>query len=111
MTEDMEVPAGKAICEEGTTGREFFAIVEGEADVTRKGERLATRGAGDFVGEIALLTDVPRTATVTATTPLHVFVLTRQAFHSLLGSNPGVELRVLRALADRLAGLTNDPTA
>jgi CRP-like cAMP-binding protein len=57
VTEDLEVPAGEVLCREGETGPEFFVIVEGKTDVTSKGKRVATRGDGDFVGEIALLED------------------------------------------------------
>jgi CRP-like cAMP-binding protein len=62
------------------------------------------------VGEIALLEDVPRTATVTAETPLRLFVLTRKDFRHLLDENPAVERKVLRALARRLADASKDPT-
>lgn len=102
MTDDLDFPAGKVLCKEGETGQEFFVILEGEAEVTRKGRRVATRKAGDFFGEIALVEPVPRTATVTAKTPLRFFVLTRQSFHRLLDEHPNVERKVLRALARRV---------
>jgi CRP-like cAMP-binding protein len=63
MTEDVEVPAGKVLCREGQIGQEFFVIVDGEAAVTRSARHLVTQRAGDFFGEIALLEDIPRTAT------------------------------------------------
>ena len=110
VSEDLEVEPGKVLVKEGETGQEFFAIVEGKVKVTRKGRRVATRGPGDFVGEIALLEDTPRTATVTAETPVRFFVLTRQAFRQLLNENPGVERKVLHALARRVIELSNDPT-
>ena len=109
VSEDLEVEPGKVLCREGDIGHEFFVIVEGEIKVTRKGRRLALRGGGDFVGEIALLDDVPRTATVTAETPVRLFVLTRKDFRHLLDENPRVERKVLGALARRLAELANDP--
>ena len=109
VSEDLEVEPGKVLCREGEIGHEFFVIVEGEIKVTRKGRRLALRGGGDFVGEIALLDDVPRTATVTTETPVRLFVLTRKDFRHLLDENPGVERKVLGALARRLAELANDP--
>ena len=109
VSEDLEVEKGRMLCKEGETGQEFFVIVDGKVKITRKGRRLATRGGGDFVGEIALLEDVPRTATVTAETPLRLFVLTRRDFRHLLDENPGVERKVLRALARRLAELSKDP--
>jgi CRP/FNR family cyclic AMP-dependent transcriptional regulator len=110
VSEDLEVPAGKVLCRQGEIGHEFFVIIEGEIDVTRDGEHLATRSSGDFFGEIALLEEMPRTATVTAKTPLRFFVLTRQAFTRLIDDNPRVERKVLRALARRVADLAPDPT-
>ena len=109
-TEDLEVPAGEVLCKEGDTGREFFVIVEGETEVTSNGKRIAERGGGDFVGEIALLEDTKRTATVTATTPLRVFVLTREDFRQLVRESPDVERKVMRALAHRVVELSRDPT-
>jgi CRP/FNR family cyclic AMP-dependent transcriptional regulator len=110
VSEDLEVPAGKVLCREGEIGHEFFVIIDGEIDVTRDGEHLATRSSGDFFGEIALLEEMPRTATVTAKTPLRFFVLTRQAFVRLIDANPRVERKVLRTLARRVADLARDPT-
>jgi CRP/FNR family transcriptional regulator, cyclic AMP receptor protein len=110
VSEDLEVEPGKVLCKEGETGQEFFVIVDGKVKVTRKGRRVATRSGGHFVGEIALLEDVPRTATVTAETPVRLFVLTRKDFRHLLDEHPGVERKVLRALARRLAEMSRDPT-
>ena len=110
VTEDLEVPAGKVLCKEGETGQEFFVIVEGEIDVTSKGKRVATRVGGDFVGEIALLENTQRTATVTAQTPLRLFVLTRQDFRRLVTDHRSIEQKVMQALARRLVELSADPT-
>jgi CRP/FNR family transcriptional regulator, cyclic AMP receptor protein len=111
VSEDMEIPEGTTLTKEGDLGHEFFVIVEGETQVKRKGRSLGTRGPGDFIGEIALLEQTPRTATVTAKTPLRVFVLTSKDFHHLLEEYPNVERKVLRTLAKRVADLTKDPTA
>lgn len=110
VSEDLEVEPGTVLCREGEIGQEFFVIVDGKVKVTRKGRRIATRGTGDFVGEIALLEEIPRTATVTADTAVRLFVLTRKDFRHLLDENPGVERKVLRALARRLAETSSDPT-
>ena len=110
VTEDVEVPPGKVLCKEGQLGREFFVIVDGEVEVTRDGKRVATRTGGEFFGEIALLEDIPRTATVTAKTPLRFFVLTRKDFRHLVNENRNVERKVLRALARRVVELSGDPT-
>ena len=109
IPEDVEVPEGKVLCKEGEIGREFFVIIEGEADVTRRGKHLATDRGGEFFGEISLLEHTPRVATVTAKTPLRFFVLTSQDFRHLLDKNPKVERKVLQALARRVLALSNDP--
>jgi CRP-like cAMP-binding protein len=110
VSEDLEVPAGEVLCKEGQLGREFFVIIDGEVEVTKDGKQLAVRGGGEFFGEMALLEQIPRTATVTARTPLRFFVLTRRDFQQLLRDNPGVELKILRALARRLLKVSGDPT-
>jgi len=102
VTDDLDVEAGRVLCRQGRLGREFFVIIDGEADVTQDGAQVATLGPGDFFGEIALIEHAPRTATVTAATPLRFFVLTSQAFWGLLDRNPAVERKVLRALAKRV---------
>jgi len=108
LTDDLQLADGTVLCKEGTVGREFFVIVDGTAEITRKGKRVALRGGGDFFGEIALLTDTKRTATVRAASPLRCFVLTRRDFRRLLDESPGVERKVMQALADRLASYTQD---
>jgi CRP/FNR family transcriptional regulator, cyclic AMP receptor protein len=110
VCEDLEVEPGKVLCKEGEVGHEFFVIVDGKVQVTRQGRRVATLGGGDFLGEIALVTELPRTATVTVETPVRLFVLTRREFHAVLDQNPKVERKVLRALARRLAETSSNPT-
>jgi CRP-like cAMP-binding protein len=103
VTDDLKVEPGTVLCREGKVGREFFVIVDGTAEVTKGGKHLASRSGGEFVGEIALLTTSKRTATVTATTPLRCFILTQGDFRRVLEENPGVQLKVMKALAERLA--------
>jgi CRP/FNR family cyclic AMP-dependent transcriptional regulator len=110
LADDVEVPEGRVLCEQGHRGREFFVLVEGKVDVARNGRRVATLGAGDFVGEISLLQPTRRTATVTARTPLRLFVLTAKALEQVLDDNPAVERKVLRALARRVLEFSRDPT-
>ena len=102
VTEDMEVEEGKVLTREGQSGSEFFVIIDGEVSVTKDGQEIRTLGPGDFFGEIALLEDTPRTATVVAKTPLRFFVLTRQSFRSLLAHQPELERKVLAALEERV---------
>jgi CRP-like cAMP-binding protein len=108
LTDDLELDKGAVLCKEGTLGHEFFVIVDGKVDVTRRGKRVPIRGGLDFFGEIALLTDAKRTATVTATTPVRCFVLTSRDFRRVLDENPGVERKVLHSLAERLLVYTKD---
>ena len=108
VTEDISFDAGTVLCREGDFGSEFFAIVDGTVGVTRRGKTVSTRGAVDFFGEIALLTDAKRTATVTAKTPLRCFVLTKRDFRRVLDGNPKVERKVMQALAERLLTYANE---
>jgi CRP-like cAMP-binding protein len=101
-TEDMEVEEGKMLTRQGQSGSEFFVIIEGEVAVTKDGNEIRRLGPGEFFGEIALIEDRPRTATVTAVTPLRFFVLTRQSFRSLLAHQPELEQKVNAALQERL---------
>jgi CRP/FNR family cyclic AMP-dependent transcriptional regulator len=73
---ETSVPAGKELVKEGDYAHEFMAIEEGEAEVLRGGQRVATLGPGDFFGEIAVLEKTLRTATVVATTPMRLVTLT-----------------------------------
>ena len=84
-------------------------IIDGEATVTPRQKAVATIGAGDFFGEIALLEHVMRTATVTAATPLRFFVVSDRAFKAVLDTDPTIERKVLRALARRLVSNSGDP--
>jgi CRP/FNR family transcriptional regulator, cyclic AMP receptor protein len=106
----LDEPAGKVLTREGQQGYEFFIVLEGEVEV-RQGDRLvATRGPGEYVGEIALLDKRPRTATVVATTPVLVEVLSRREFMSLLAEAPELSEQILATVAQRLADLDAQAT-
>jgi CRP-like cAMP-binding protein len=108
VTDELSVEPGTVLCREGSLGQEFFVVVEGSVDVSKDGKRIASRGSGDFFGEVALLTTITRTATVTATTPLRCFVLTRGNFRVVLDANPKVADKVMEALGERLQTYTDD---
>ena len=78
-------------------------LVKGTARVARKGRKIADLGAGDWFGDIALLTDAPRTATVTATSPVDVLVITDRSFKRVVETMPSIALKVLACVGDRLA--------
>ena len=104
MTADeIDLRDGHVLTREGRPGREFFVLVEGTARVTRKSKTIANLGAGDWFGEIALLTDAPRTATVTATSPVDVLVITDRRFRRVVETMPTIALKVLSCVGDRLA--------
>ena len=103
IADELDLPAGKEMATEGDRGREFFILLKGEADVTRGGERINTMKEGDFFGEIALVTKMPRTATVTATSDVDVLVITEREFDGLLKKSPEIGRSVAEALAERVA--------
>jgi CRP/FNR family transcriptional regulator, cyclic AMP receptor protein len=102
IAEERSVERGAELIREGEPGIEFYVVVEGEIEVRRGTRRIARLGAGSFVGEIALLSRSPRTATVVATTPLRVLVIDGASFVALLDSLPELWLKVARALAERV---------
>ena len=103
IADEIDVREGKELTREGDRGREFFVLLEGNATVKQGSRKVNTLGPGDFFGEIALVSRSPRTATVTTTTPARLLVITATSFRSLLEHQPKIQLRVLEALADRLA--------
>lgn len=104
-TTDVSLPAGEVVIEEGRVGYEFFVLTEGEVQVTRGNQVLAKLGPGDFFGELALLERGPRTATVTALTPIEAVVLTAQEFDAFLEEVPSVARTILQGVARRLREL------
>jgi CRP/FNR family transcriptional regulator, cyclic AMP receptor protein len=103
IADEIDLPEGKTLMREGDRGREFFVLVEGSAEVRRRNRKVNTLGGGDFFGEIALVSQRPRTATVTTSSPVRALVVTEQSFRSLLDRAPDVQRKVLQALADRVA--------
>ena len=99
---ERELDAGAELIREGEPAGEFYVVVEGEVDVRRRGRRVAQLGEGSFVGEIALLSRSPRTATVIASTPLRVLAISGRDFVALLDTLPELWLKVARTLADRV---------
>jgi CRP/FNR family transcriptional regulator, cyclic AMP receptor protein len=102
IADELDLPAGRELTKEGARGSEFMVIAEGSAEVRRRGRTINLLRRGDFLGEISLVTGVPRTATVTTTAPSRVLVLTSSAFRKLLRDTPSLQLKVLGTLAKRL---------
>jgi CRP-like cAMP-binding protein len=104
----VDVPDGQVLTREGAPGSEFFVIISGSVRVDRAGATLREMGPGEFLGEIALVDDGPRTATATAVGPTTLLVLTRPGFRSLMEKHEPIEHAVLHALAERVRHL--EPT-
>jgi len=102
QVEEVTVPAGRGLVEEGTVGREFFFIVEGTATVRQGGRKVATLGPGQYFGELSLLDRKPRSATVTADTDLVLLVLDQRRFNGLLDEMPTLSHKLLSAMAERI---------
>jgi CRP/FNR family transcriptional regulator, cyclic AMP receptor protein len=101
-------PAGKVLTTEGEVGREFIIVLDGEVEVRHGDHVIATKGAGEFFGEIALLCNRPRTATVVAKTPVTIEVLHRGEFGSLLAQVPELSAQIMATIAQRLAELEGE---
>jgi CRP-like cAMP-binding protein len=110
LTDQIEAAAGETLTAEGTPGREFYVIAEGKARVTLGGKELATLGTGDFFGEMAILDQGPRSATVTAETPMRLYLVDNQPFWTMVGQAPSVARSVMRALAERLRKAEGGPS-
>jgi CRP-like cAMP-binding protein len=102
IADELSMAEGKELTREGATGHEFLVLIDGSADVRRRGRRINTLGAGDVLGEIALVTGAPRTATVKTTSPSRMLVITARDFRTLLRHMPSLQIKVLEALAARL---------
>lgn len=105
LVDEVQLPAGRVLMQQGRVGNEFFVIVEGKVRIERDGRRIDTEGPGDFLGEIALVDHRPRTATAICETPCRFLVLAHREFHTLLADSPPIANAVLKALAERLRNL------
>lgn len=100
--DELVVPEGRTLARQGATGSEFVVIVEGSAEVRKNGRKINRLGAGDFIGEIALISGAARTATVTTTSEARILVLNDRGFRRLTKEIPSLQASVLRALSERL---------
>jgi CRP-like cAMP-binding protein len=108
-SDEATLEPGRLLTRQGESGREAFVIVEGEAKVERNGKKIATLGPGSCIGELSLLDKGPRTATVTAQTPLTVLVLGPREFSGVLEEVPSLSRKLMAGLASKVREL--DKTA
>jgi CRP/FNR family transcriptional regulator, cyclic AMP receptor protein len=102
LAEEVDVPAGQVLTRQGAPGSEFFVIVDGAVRIDIDGNAVRTLERGEFLGEIALVDDGPRTATATTTVPSKLFVLGRREFRALMDDYPSIEHSVMHCLVERL---------
>jgi CRP-like cAMP-binding protein len=107
--DEVDLEEGRHIVREGEWGWEFFAIEEGTVEVRRGEQLLAQLGPGDFFGEMGLMEDTRRNATVTATTPIRLVVMTGTAFRQTARELPEVAKKISAAIEERCRHL--DPVS
>jgi CRP-like cAMP-binding protein len=100
--DEVVVPEGTTLMREGETGRELYVIVEGSVRVTRKGRKLDDFGPGSYIGDVALITRLPRGATGVTTSPSRLLVMTDNAFRSVIRQSPSIALKVLESVGERM---------
>jgi CRP-like cAMP-binding protein len=102
LADELDLPGARDLTREGAGGFEFIILVEGEADVVRGVRVVNELGPGDFVGEIALVSGKPRTATVRTRGPARVLVITASGFRTLMHDVPSIKDKVLAAVTARI---------
>ncbi|HEX2039726.1 MAG TPA: cyclic nucleotide-binding domain-containing protein [Acidimicrobiales bacterium] len=101
-SDEVDVPAGHTLTEEGKQGHEFYLILDGQASVRRNGKKVATLGPGQYFGELSLLDKGPRSATVVADTDMRLLVIGQREFNGTLDEVPALAHKLLRTMAARL---------
>ena len=101
--DEVDLPNGKHLVEQGEFAYEFFVIESGTAVVTRDGKEISTLGPGDFFGEIGLVQSSRRTASVVATSPMRLIVMGRREFSAMEDELPHVADAIKKTLAERMA--------
>jgi CRP/FNR family transcriptional regulator, cyclic AMP receptor protein len=102
LFDEVSRPAGTLLVREGVPGNEFYVLVDGSVTASVNGETLATLTSGDFFGEMSLLENAPRAATIRADTDVTILVADPRGFAALWATAPGVGVRMLRTMSSRL---------
>jgi len=102
IADEVDLREGTVLTREGKVGHEFFVLIDGAVRISSDGKKLADLGAGDWLGEIALLTNAPRTATATATSPVRTLVMVDRDFRRVVEDMPSIAMKVLNCVAVRL---------
>jgi CRP/FNR family transcriptional regulator/CRP/FNR family cyclic AMP-dependent transcriptional regulator len=110
LADEIEVDKGTVLTKEGMPGRECFVVSEGSAKATLRGRKLAAYGPGDVFGEMSLLDNEPRSATITAESDMTLFVVDSRSFWGLCEEAPTVTRKIMKAIAQRLRRVEKAPT-
>lgn len=105
LLDEVEVPAGKVLMRQGEVGNDMFVIARGRVSVERNGTLIAERGPGTAMGEMSLLSEGPRNATVTAMEPSTLLYAAHREFHSLMDQHPSVRVCILEGLVTKIRAL------
>jgi len=111
LVDEVDVPAGRVLMRQGEPGSEMFIIVSGSFTIDRNGNVIRECGAGAALGEMAILSEGPRSATVTANEPGRLLAVGHREFHALLDVAPGISKHLLETLARQLRALDEDAVA
>jgi CRP-like cAMP-binding protein len=110
LADEIEVDRGTVLTKEGMPGRECFVVSEGRATAKLRGKKLAAYGSGDVFGEMALLDNEPRSATITADSDMVLFVVDSRSFWGLCEEAPTVTRKIMKNLAQRIRRVEKAPT-
>jgi CRP-like cAMP-binding protein len=110
LADTIDLPAGKTLLRQGDHGNEMYVIASGSVRVERNGQEIATLGPGNAVGEMALLSEGPRSATVTTLEPTTVFALGHREFHTLMADSAALRQCIFDNLAKRIRTLDQGGT-
>ena len=102
LADELDLPGARELTHQGAGGFEFIVLIEGQADVVRGVRVVNELGPGDFVGEIALVSGKPRTATVKTRGPARILVITASGFRTLMRDVPSIKDKVLAAVTARI---------
>jgi len=108
---ELTYKAGDTVVEDGSMGVGFYLILDGKAEVRKKGKVLASLGKGQFFGEMSLIDEQPRSADVVAVVPTTCWALSSWAFNSIMKTNPEVALMMLKEVVKRLRAAQGSPTS
>jgi CRP-like cAMP-binding protein len=105
LMDEVDVPAGHVLMRQGDNGREMFVIVSGRVAIDRDGKQINELGPGGVVGEMSLISEAPRSATVRVIEPSRFLVAGHREFHSLMDANPTIRMRVFEGMASKIRNL------